>query len=65
MDEKRIKTLAEIEKEALLESLERHSYKVSAVVAELDITSYTFYNLVAKHKIKKPKKTVIMKVLPN
>jgi transcriptional regulator of acetoin/glycerol metabolism len=60
MEEKRIKTLAEIEKEALLDSLERHSYNVSAVVDELDITRYTFYSLIVKHGIKKPEKEDIM-----
>ena len=54
------KTLAEIEKEAIEESLFRHDFNVSAVIKELDITRYYLYSKLAKYGIKKPKDDLIL-----
>ncbi len=60
MKRKPFKTLAEIEKEAILESLSRHNFELSAVIKELAITRYALYTKLIEHKIQKPKIDVSM-----
>lgn len=60
MKRRPFKTLAEIEKEAILQSLSRHYYDLSAVVKELAISKYALYTKLIEHKIQKKKVDVSM-----